>query len=75
MPSHFHTILALKMNSPPRPSSPTPESAPNAPMKSRTEQLSSEALDAARVAGIHAFAAIMMEPRPFMPPHWKDKRV
>ena len=78
MPSHFHTILALKMNSPPatpRPSSPTPESPPNTPMKSRTERNSEEALNAARMAGIHAFAAIMMEPRPIMPPHWKDKRV
>ena len=78
MPSHFHTILALKMNSPPtspRPSSPTPDSILNAPMKSRTERLNREAIDAARMAGIHAFTAIMLEPRPIMPSHWKDKNV
>ena len=66
--SHIHRIMDLKR------SSPTP---PDAPKKSRSTctSPSHEELDSARIAGIHAIAAIMMEPKPFMPSHWIKKHV
>lgn len=65
--SHIHRIMDLKR------SSPTP---PDAPKKSRmTSPIPFADIDTARIAGIHAFAVIMMEPKPFMPPNWNKKNV
>ncbi len=68
MPSaHVHRIMDLKR------SSPTPPDAPN---KSRTPSpIPFADLDTARIAGIRAVAAMMMEPKPFIPSHWTKKIV
>ena len=65
--AHVHRIMDLKR------SSPTP---PDAPKKSRmSSPIPFADLDTARIAGIRAVAAMMMEPTPFMPPNWTKKNV
>jgi hypothetical protein len=71
--SHLHRAMIHRMMDHTH-SSPTP---PNAPKKSRNScsSPSREELDTVRITGIHAFDAIMMEPKPFMPPNWNKKTV
>ncbi len=69
MPSvaHVHRVMDLKR------SSPTP---PDAPKKSHmTSPIPFADLDTARIAGIRAVAAMMMEPTPFIPINWMKKNV
>lgn len=65
--AHVHRVMDLKR------SSPTP---PDAPKKSRTTSpIPFADLDTARIAGIRAVAAMMMEPKPFIPINWIKKTV
>ncbi len=64
--AHVHRVMDLKRSSP----------TPDAPKKSRmTSPIPFADLDTARIAGIRAVAAMMMEPTPFIPINWIKKNV